>query len=623
MADESLSWEMKLIDGMSRPLDAMEERFEKLAQGIGVARTKIAVFESAAAKAGAAINRADPNEVFGELVRKKVSKDEFDPRIAAKMTAMFTPKPVDHAAEAKTALAKFASSGNAASAWTQLEQGISKAAKENEVFTSRSYRMKRALSQRLFGNSEEESIGKIESGFETIKGAGLSAAAAVGTVAAAMAAAAGALLVAGGKWAVHNLSFQEDSLAAFKIMLGSQEAADRTFKQATKFAATTPFSSEEVISGYQRFLTAGFGEDKLDTLMKAVGDVGANMGNEKMQSVSIALGQIKAKGKLQGEEMMQLAEAGVGQMSVFEALERILGKSNEAVKKLVTTGKVTGEQGVEAVIEAIRQTQSGGELGSAMKAKSRTLTGLFSSAADIPSTLLFNSNALASLDPIKDLVDDIIASFDEGKPLFKRGTAMIDGVAKAWARAFATSKDVDVEGLLGGAIDMIGAFGEKAAPFVSGFVGEMATQLQAIFGSTGKIDPKDMEAKGAAIAKLIGIVLWTGDAIADTLGHWADAFIGFWEAAGNLAAATFGGADINPDEAQLRKYDQQARMYKEMRIAQQSANGQAAAPNISTSIGQVVVQVQPGQEEAGLAVATDVRAQLPNQLSNWALEHGG
>lgn len=604
MADETLSWEMKLFDHMSGALGSAERHLDSLLKSLGITSKGMDKFSSSAKSAAAASRGVGVSNGALSGGRFDALKRFGDRLFGGRHDANFIgPRELP------------------GRQWTRGRQRLA-----SNLFgdgaEERVNRRYKAIAKNIFGDDNDKNVDRIKSGFEKIGSAGAMAAKALAATAAAMGAAAAAMAVAGGKWMIETISFKENSMATFETMLGSEDAASRVFKQASKFAAETPFSSQEVISGFQRFLTAGFQEDELDKLMRAVGDVGASMGTEKMQSVMIAMGQIKAKGKLQSEELMQLADAGIGQLSVKEALQRTSGKSREQVDKMITGGKITGDQGIEAILEAIRVSLSGGELGGNMQRKSKTLDGLFSSMMDIPTTLLNSSDADKATEPLKETMRSIIKMFDEGEPMFKKGVAMFDRISKAWSEAFGKAGKIDFPGLLGGAMDSIASFGEKAAPLFSGFFVEITKQLSDVFGSDGKIDKKDLEAKGVALAKLLGIFIKGTDLAIAVFTKWADIFVKYWSDVGEGAAKMFGGVDVfDPDEAKLREYDEQARMYRDIRVGRDRPL--EASKSITTTVGQIVVQVQPGQEGAGVAIATDVQAQLPNQMANYALEHGG
>jgi len=666
MADEKLDWELKFDDLMSGPLGKINERLDafdralgkikdsdfdkalgnkaksaedKVAQALGGAKAKLldakadfakawqALLETPLAKrAGGLASRAGDwmRNAFSSIRGRAGSAFDFLGGVGSSISAKVAPI----LGKAKAAIAPVLSrvgglfaplATRAQAAWSKMSAGLAG-----------------------FGRSAMTVLGPLGSGFAKLLGSvgslgsaigsklgpglaalgklGMGAAGVLAAAAAAMGTAAGAIALAAGKWAMSGLQFKEDTLVSFKTMLGTQDAADRVFKQATKFAATTPFSSEEVVGGFQRFLTAGFKEDQLDTLMKAVGDVGANMGTQKMDQVITAMSQIKAKGKLQGEEMMQLAEAGVGQTAVFDALAKTLGISKAEAQARVTGGRVTGEQGIAAILEAIKTTQSGGALGSAMEGKSKTITGLLSALMDIPSTLLFESDMDKVTEPIKNALKSVIDAFNEGEPLFKKGVAAFNRIGAAWGRVFGSLGGTDIQGVLGKGIDMVEQFFVALAPFAEGFFPEMVKQLGLIFDAFtqgGKASPAELAQMGQNLAKVLGLL---GRAIAFVLNS-AMFQLEKWAKYADVVMSLLPGNEQEDSNSELRNTLGMPKT--EMGASAVATNGGVTNHN-TASIGQIVVQVSPDEADAGARIATGIQSGgLLDQFTRFATEMAG
>jgi tape measure domain-containing protein len=334
-------------------------------------------------------------------------------------------------------------------------------------------------------------IGGIQSAFARL-GAGVRSVAGVLTSLPAIlgGAALTGLAVIGGKFALDSLSFKENSLAAFRSMLGTQAAADRVFQQAVDFAAKTPFDTKEVVSSFQQLLTAGFKLEELDTVMSAIGDVGAARGVEKMESVQRAMGKIMAKGRLQGEELMMLSEAGVGQGAVFEALAKTLGKTTDEVQKLITAGKISSKVAIGGVLEAINQTIDGGRgLGKFMADQANTLTGVLSTLGSRASDLLFAANASSVMDPLKAAVVKFTDLLNPDSPTGKRIVAFIERIGNAFGRMFGgVAGGNALENMLNGVMSILEGLADMAGIFFDAFVPAFKEALgpaNAIFGAMG------------------------------------------------------------------------------------------------------------------------------------------
>jgi phage tail tape-measure protein len=93
---------------------------------------------------------------------------------------------------------------------------------------------------------------------------------------------------------------------AFSTMLGSGQEAEAFLNRLKDFAAKTPFEFPDLLTASQRMLAMGFQSDKVLPTLTAIGDAVAGLGGSSamVDRVTTALGQMRAKGKASGEEMM-------------------------------------------------------------------------------------------------------------------------------------------------------------------------------------------------------------------------------------------------------------------------------------------------------------------------------
>jgi tape measure domain-containing protein len=105
----------------------------------------------------------------------------------------------------------------------------------------------------------------------------------------------------------------EQNTVAFTHFLGSTRAATAYLKDLYQLAATTPFEFTQVSMAAKRMLAFGFSAretvDDLRTLADAASGLG--IGSEGIDRLTIALGQMKTKGFVSGDELLQLTEAGI------------------------------------------------------------------------------------------------------------------------------------------------------------------------------------------------------------------------------------------------------------------------------------------------------------------------
>jgi len=113
--------------------------------------------------------------------------------------------------------------------------------------------------------------------------------------------------------AVDFNSMLQTAQMGFTTMLGSAEKAQAFLDDMADFAAKTPFEYPELLEAAKKMLAYGFSAENVLPTLRAVGDAAAALGagSEGIDRITLALGQIQAKGKLSAEEMRQLTEAGV------------------------------------------------------------------------------------------------------------------------------------------------------------------------------------------------------------------------------------------------------------------------------------------------------------------------
>ena len=115
------------------------------------------------------------------------------------------------------------------------------------------------------------------------------------------------------KAAIDFNSMLQTAQIGFATMLGSAEKAQKFLEDMADFAVKTPFEYPELLEASKRMLAYGFAAEEVLPTLRAVGDASAALGSGSVgiDRITLALGQIRAKGKLSAEEMRQLTEAGV------------------------------------------------------------------------------------------------------------------------------------------------------------------------------------------------------------------------------------------------------------------------------------------------------------------------
>lgn len=141
---------------------------------------------------------------------------------------------------------------------------------------------------------------------------------------------------------------------AFQTLLGNKEKADAMFSEIRQFAVSTPMMMKDLASGAQQMLAFGIEADKVMPMLRALGDI--SMGDsQKFQSLTLAFSQMSATGKLMGQDLLQMINAGFNPLQI---IAEQTGKSIGELKDEMSKGAISAEMVADAFIAA---TSEGGK----------------------------------------------------------------------------------------------------------------------------------------------------------------------------------------------------------------------------------------------------------------------
>lgn len=167
----------------------------------------------------------------------------------------------------------------------------------------------------------------------------------------------------------------ESQRRSLEVLTGSAQKATQIIKELQDLGAVTPFTSTELIDSAKRLQAFGVEADKVVETTRRLADVSGATGAE-LQGLVTAYGQVQAKGRLQGEELLQFQERGV---ALQEELRRMYGLSGEEFQKALSKGRI-GAEAVEVAVQ--RLTSAGGKYANGAIAQSETLNGKLSTLQD-------------------------------------------------------------------------------------------------------------------------------------------------------------------------------------------------------------------------------------------------
>jgi tape measure domain-containing protein len=189
------------------------------------------------------------------------------------------------------------------------------------------------------------------------------------------------LTAAGGLIGLRFNSQIEQATVSFGQFLGSTRSAKKLVGDLWKLAATTPFEFPQLLQATRQMLAYGFAAKDVVPDMKVLSDVVSGLSDPAaFDQVIRALGQIRNKGKLQSEELGQLAETGA--LSIADLAKR-LGMSTDQLYNKMSKRQIDASKALPAIFASMAKRSRG-----LAQKQSRTFAGQLSTLRDnIESTL--------------------------------------------------------------------------------------------------------------------------------------------------------------------------------------------------------------------------------------------
>ena len=210
---------------------------------------------------------------------------------------------------------------------------------------------------------------------------------------------AGAMLLNIGKQALKASSDFEQANVQFGVMLGSAEKASKLVNELQNMANVTPFETQDLLDASKTLLNFGTNLEEILPDLQMLGDIsGGN--RERMRSMTLAFSQMSSAGRLMGQDLLQMINAGFNPLQV---ISEKTGKSMAELKDEMGEGKISVEMVKQAFKDA---TSEGGRFYGMMDKQSETLEGRFSTLNDAY-TLMIRSISDGALPVIKQEVIEV------------------------------------------------------------------------------------------------------------------------------------------------------------------------------------------------------------------------
>jgi tape measure domain-containing protein len=329
------------------------------------------------------------------------------------------------------------------------------------------------------------------------------------------AAAIGSAMVGAGGFGLRVAADMQQAQIGFTTLLGSAEQADAFIREMRDFAARTPFEFAGLQEAASRLIAVGVEADRVIPLMTALGDATSAMGtgSQGIEQAVRALTQMQQKGKVSGEEMLQLAEAGI---PAWDALAAKLGVDVATAQDMVAKGQVRVNDLMAALAERAGPAMQ--KVAGMMDAQSKSLAGLMSTLKDTLSIGLADAMApvvaqLTSgglLERISGQLTSLLSSIGPALASTVAGVVQVLG-------AVLPSLTPVLESLGGVIADLLG----RVAPIIAAVLPHVAEFARLFLDAFGTVAAAVMPAIAALLEGLSPLLPVIGDLVSRIAGALA------------------------------------------------------------------------------------------------------
>lgn len=167
----------------------------------------------------------------------------------------------------------------------------------------------------------------------------------------------------------------EQAGVQFGVMLGDAKKAQRLVNEIQDMANVTPFETQDLLDASKTLLNFGINVQDILPDLRMLGDI-AGGDKQRMQSLTLAFSQMSSAGRLMGQDLLQMINAGFNPLQV---ISEKTGKSMAVLKDEMSKGKISVEMVRQAFVDA---TSEGGKFYGMMNKQSETLEGKISTLND-------------------------------------------------------------------------------------------------------------------------------------------------------------------------------------------------------------------------------------------------
>lgn len=171
-----------------------------------------------------------------------------------------------------------------------------------------------------------------------------------------------------------SAAFEQLSIS-FRVMTGSAQTGQELTDAIIELGAQTPMTAQQLSKTAQLLLSFGESAENIIPDLKLLGDITGGEIN-RFNQLSLAFAQVGANGKLMGQDLLQMVNAGFNPLQI---MSQTTGKSMGQLRKEMEEGRITFQMVRQTMEDA---TKEGGRYFGLMEQQSQSLNGRLSTLGD-------------------------------------------------------------------------------------------------------------------------------------------------------------------------------------------------------------------------------------------------
>lgn len=172
-----------------------------------------------------------------------------------------------------------------------------------------------------------------------------------------------------------SLEFEQSQANMRTLMNGNAEAADALLSKIRSYGKSTVYDTSGLVNAQKTMMAFGLEADTAFKSLQHIGDIALG-DSQKMQSLALAFAQAQSSGKLMGQDLMQMINAG---FNPLEVISQRTGKSIATLKDEMSKGAISAQMVAQAFQWA---TEEGGRFYQGAETAAQTVSGRIAKMRD-------------------------------------------------------------------------------------------------------------------------------------------------------------------------------------------------------------------------------------------------